>query len=125
MKLFYLISGLLFTFGSLIIIKYQLPAIETYKTGNLIEAKVLYVPNCITTKIHYNMKFEYNDNIYAKEIGGLRCKELNVGETLKLKTNSNNSVFLYENENPYSNLISSFVLLGFGLFLLILGLKKK
>ncbi|GAO31936.1 hypothetical protein JCM15548_14350 [Geofilum rubicundum JCM 15548] len=52
------------------------------------------------------------------------CKELKEGDVIKLRTNKENSVFLYENENPYNNATSFIVLFLFGVFLIYMGFKK-
>jgi hypothetical protein len=124
MKTFYKISGILFVFGCIFFLKYNFQELKTYKTGYIVEAKVVFVPVCLTTRGHYNIKFIVNGNIYAKEIGTILCKELKIGQTIRLKTNSENSVFLYENENPYKNMFSSILLFLFGIFLIYMGFKK-
>lgn len=124
MKTFYKIAGIGFIIGCLFFLKYNFIELETYHDGHVIQAKVIYVPDCFTTKKHYNIKFTYNGKTYAKEIGVLSCKELNAGDTIWLKTNKDNSVFLYERENPYYDMVSFILLFLFGIFLLYMGLRK-
>jgi hypothetical protein len=61
MKLFYKIAGIIFIIGSVFFLRYNFDEIDTYKNGIIIDAKVVYVPNCFTTKQHYNIKFIFND----------------------------------------------------------------
>lgn len=124
MKIFYKISGIVFIIGCLFFLKYNYKELEAYHNGYVIEATVVYVPDCFTTKKHYNIKFTYNGKTFAKEIGVLTCKELNEGDTIKLKTNQGNSVFLYERENPYNDMVSFILLFLFGVFLIFMGFKK-
>jgi len=124
MKTFYKISGVVFVIGCLFFLKNVRELIETYHSGHFVNVTVVYVPNCITTKAHYNIKFTYNGNTYAKQIGVLSCRELNVGDTIRLKTNKDNSVFLYESENPYNDRVYTIILLLFGIFLIYMGFKK-
>lgn len=124
MKTFYKISGIVFIFGCFFFLKYSFKEIETYYGGHVIIATVIYVPNCFTTKKHYNIKFIYNGKTYAKEIGVLSCKKLKVGNSIRMKTNQDNSVFLYEQENPFYDMVSIIFLLLFGVFLVYLGYKK-
>ncbi len=124
MKTFYKISGVVFVIGCLFFLKNDMEQIETYHSGHLVNVTVVYVPNCITTKTHYNIKSTYNGKKYAKQIGGLSCRELNEGDTIRLKTNQDNSVFLYERENPYNERFSTIILLLFGIFLIYMGFKK-
>lgn len=124
MKVFYKITGIVFIVGSLFFLKYNYKELETYHDGHVIRAIVIYVPDCFTTKKHYNFKFTYNEKTYAKEIGVLSCKELNEGDTIRLKTNQDSSVFLYERENPYNEMVSIIILILFGVFLIYMGFKK-
>lgn len=124
MKNFYKISGIVFVVGCLFFLKYNYRELEAYKNGYYVIATVVFVPDCFTTKRHYNIKFNYNGKLYAKEIGVLTCKELKEGDVIKLKTNNDNDVFLYEHENPNENLVSIILLFLFGLFLIFMGFKK-
>jgi len=124
MKTFYKISGILFIIGCVFFLKYNYKELETYKNGKIISAKIIYVPNCLSGKRHYYLKFSYNERIYPKRIGGGLCDKLKEGDIIKLKTNEDNSVFLYEYENPYNNMISFILLFLFGVFLIYMGFKK-
>lgn len=124
MKAFYKISGIIFIIGCFFFLQYNLKEIETYYEGHVIIATVTYVPNCFTTRKHYNIKFAYNGKIHAKEIGVLSCKKLKEGDNIRLKTNQVNSVFLYEQENPFNDMVSIIFLLLFGVFLVYMGYKK-
>lgn len=125
MRTFYKIAGVVFIIGCFFFLQYNYKELETYKNGHIVNVEVIYVPNCFTTKQHYNIKFTYNEKTYAKQIGVLSCKELKEGEIIRLRTNKDNSVFLYENENPYNELTSTIILLLFGVFLIYYGFKKK
>ncbi len=124
MKTFYKIAGIVFVIGCIFFLKFNYRELVTYKNGYIVNVKVVYVPNCFTTKWHYNIKFEYNGKIYAKGIGVLSCKELKEGDIIKLKTNKDNNIFLYEHENPYKNMSSLILLFLFGVFLIYMGFKK-
>jgi hypothetical protein len=124
MKTFAIISGLIFIVGSFSLLPYQLKKIDTYKYGHEVEVKINYVPNCLTSNTHYNIKFEFEDKIYAKEIGVLPCRSINAGDILKLKTNGDHSVFLYQNENPYLDLQSNILLGLMGLGFMIWGIFR-
>ena len=124
MKTFYWITGVVFIIGCFFFLKTNYKKLETYQKGYFVNATVVFVPDCITTKSHYYIKFNYNGRIYAKEIGVLSCRELNEGEIIRLKTNQENSFFLYENENPYNDTVAFVVLFFFGVFLIYKGVKK-
>jgi len=125
MKTFAIISGLIFIAGSFFLLPHQLKNIDTYKYGYDVEVKVQFVPNCITTKAHYNIQFEFEGKIYSKQIGVLSCKELNVGDLLRLKTNRDHSVFLYQYENPYHDLQALIILAIMGLGFIIWGIFRN
>jgi hypothetical protein len=76
MKLFYKISGIIFFIVPLILFEFNFEEIKTYKNGKVIDAIVVNVPNCLTTKAHYNFQFRYEGKIYAKGIGVLSCRQL-------------------------------------------------
>jgi hypothetical protein len=124
MKIFYKIAGIVFVFGNMLLLNHSYKEIRTSRTGYFINAKVIFVPNCFANSRHYNIKFEYNGKTYVKSIGFGSCKELNEGDVIRLKTNIENDVFLYEFENPYTNTISFGILLIFGFYLLFMGFKK-
>jgi hypothetical protein len=124
MKTFYKISGVIFIIGCLFFWKFNYRKIEIYKSGTIINARVVFVPNCFTTKRHYNFKFEYKGKIHAKQIGVGSCKDMNEGDIIKLKTNDDSSIFLFENEYPYNDTIAIFLLFSFGIFLIYMGFKK-
>lgn len=116
---------MIFIVGSFLLLPYKLKKIETFKYGYDVEVKVQYVPNCITSKAHYSIKFEFENRIYAKQIGVLSCKELNEGDILKLKTNQDHSVFLYQYENPYKDLYSLIILSLIGIGFIIWGILRN
>lgn len=124
MKTFYKLSGVIFVIGCFFFLKSNSRVIETYENGEIVIVKVIFVPNCISGKKHYNFSFNYNGKNYAKKIGGGLCDELKEGDFIRMRTNKKNSVFLYENENPYYNLISIIILFLFGVFLIYYGFKK-
>jgi len=124
MKTFYKISGIIFIICPLLLFVFNFKEIKTYKNGIVIDAIVVFVPNCLTTKAHYNFQFRYEGKIYAKQIGVLTCRQLKEGSVIKLKTNANHTVFLYLNENPFKNSVSFFILNLFGLFLIYMGFKR-
>lgn len=124
MRIFYKIAGVVFIVGCFFFFQYNYKELKTYHNGHIVYATVTYVPNCLTTKKHYNFKFAYNGRTYAKKIGVLSCRELSEADTIKLKTNRDNSVFLFENENPYNDMVSFVLLFLFGVFLIYMGYKK-
>jgi len=124
MKTFYKIAGFIFMIGCFCFLKDNQHNIETYKNGKIVNVKVVYVPNCIGGKPHYNFRFSYNEKIYAKRIGGGLCDELKEGDIIRMKTNEDNSVFLYESESPYNDFISTLLLLLFGVILIYKGFKR-
>lgn len=124
MKTFYKITGVIFILGCSLLLKTSYEEIQTYRSGHMISATIRYVPNCISTKKHYNIKFIFKGKEFGKEIAGLQCKELKEGDIIMLKTNQDNSIFLYEHENPYKNLSSFVLIFLFGILLIYMGFKK-
>jgi hypothetical protein len=124
----YIIGGLVFGFLALIGLRFKIDSYYVQQHGDLITVKVLYVPNCIGTKIKYHFRFQYLENgvikEYSKQIGGGLCDKLTVGQDLKLKADLGKKIFLYENEDVRGEFIAM-GLLGLGSILcFIFGLKK-
>lgn len=124
MKNFYRIAGIAFVIGCIFFLKYNFRELEVFKNGYIVNATVVFVPDGYKIKKHSNIKFNYNGKIHVKGIGFLKSKELREGDIIRLKTNINNDVFLYEQENPYINTFSFIMLFLFGIYLIYNGFKR-
>jgi len=128
-KTIYIIGGIVFGILSLIGLRFKIDSYNVQQQGELISVKVLYVPNCIGTKIKYNFRFQYMENgvikEYSKRIGGGLCNKLLIGQELKLRANLEKKIFLYENEDVRREFVAM-GLLGLGSILcFIFGFKKQ
>ena len=113
---------------ALISLRFKIDSYNVQQHGELISVKVLYVPNCIGTKMKYNFRFQYIENgvikEYSKRIGGGLCDQLLVGQELKLKANLEKMIFLYENEDVRSEFIAMGLLGLASTLCFIFGFKK-
>ena len=104
---------------------------RTYKEFNVqqngffIKVRVDKIPiNCkFSTKkrIKAFFEFEYNGKNHSKNLKQ-HC-DLSVGDLIILKTNEESEIFLFEDENLYSELISILTLILIGLIILFKSLK--
>jgi hypothetical protein len=118
---FYIISGVLIVIGSFFFVIDDLGKVDTFRNGKIIKVRVINVPNCISGKRHYYFKFEYNGKTHSKDVGAKFCDELKVNSFIDLKTNDEQTVFLYPKENPFSEIVSGAILFFFGSSLNIEG----
>jgi hypothetical protein len=104
---------------------------RTYKEFNVqqngffIKVRVDKIPiSCkFSTKkrIKAFFEFEYNGKNHSKNLKQ-HC-DLRVGDLIILKTNEESEIFLFEDENLYSELISILMLILIGLIILFKSLK--
>lgn len=59
-------------------------------------------------------RFQYNNKIYTKNLKNKYCELVKTNKTLKLKTNSDNTIFIYIDEDVNQELFFNFLLLAFG-----------
>jgi hypothetical protein len=59
-------------------------------------------------------RFQYNNKIYTKNLKNKYCELVKTNKTLKLKTNSDNTIFIYIDEDVNQELFFNFILLAFG-----------
>jgi len=91
--------------------------IETLRHGEKVEVTVTYVPTCLfNINVYYHIKFEYKEKEYSKSVGTKLCGQLQVGDKLTLIYNEKKTIFLFENEKPIWQVISSILLFLLGLF---------
>jgi hypothetical protein len=99
--------------------------INIYFNGELVEVKVTEIPiSCdISTKsLKPHFKFYFKNNTYSKNLKGDYCKNVNVNDVIKLKTNKDYSSFIYPDEKFAFQTVSAFILIIFGIFM---TLKKR
>lgn len=96
--------------------------------GIEIEARVVDIPvSCETSSKNLKpfFRFEYNNKEYTKNIKGSYCKTLEIGRLVKLKTNTENSIFVFTDENINKEFIFGFVLLLLGVICGFKGFKTQ
>lgn len=96
--------------------------------GKEIEVRIVDIPvSCRTSSKELKpfFRFEHNNKTYSKNIKGKYCKILEENRTVTLKTNSNNSIFVFPDENINKDFIFGFVLLVMGSIFCFKGIKKN
>lgn len=128
LKQLYIIGGIIVLFMSLVPLKHKISSYKTQIYGETINVKVTSVPEYYSD-VNYYFKFQFEDNGNVKEIPKLYfpkyCGNLIVGQELKLKTNKDKTIFLYQNEDVRTEFYALSILGLFGVTLFIVGLKKR
>lgn len=99
----------------------------TFKYGKIVEVDVLEIPiPCEYSNKHSKafFRFSYNGKKHTKNIKGKYCQILKKEKTIKLKTNSDHSVFVYLDENLTMNYVAIISLFLIGSFFLIKKTKE-
>ena len=95
--------------------------------GEEIEVRIVDIPvSCSTSskELKAFFRFEYKGKIHSKNIKDKYCQILKDSRVIKLKTNSDNSVFIFVDENINKEFIFKIVLLIIGLLICYKGIKK-
>jgi hypothetical protein len=128
-KRIYIISGIAFCFFALIGLQHDIKSYEVQKTGKFIEVTITDIPNCIGTRVKHHIRFEYfykgSVRTDSKPIGSVLCEKLELGQKLKMKTDSRREIFLYESEDVRTEFYASGIMGIFGLACIVLGIRKK
>lgn len=126
MKIFIIVGGVfIIVFICLIPLKRDIIEYNTQKEGQLITATITYLPNCFGTKIRYFMKFTYAGKEFDKKVGCGFIDDHRVNETIKLKHIEGTDIFLFENEKKETEFISTGIMVLFGIFFIVYGIKRK
>ncbi len=96
-----------------------------FKKGNLIDAKIVQIPNSFKRKSDF-LKFELNGKIYDKKVYS-GSHNYRVGDFIKLKyLKGYEADFLLSNENPnYTNALLIFILFFICVCFLYSAFKKQ
>ncbi|WP_417872682.1 hypothetical protein [Xanthomarina gelatinilytica] len=123
----YKIGGALLILISLAICINSYKKFDAIQNGKEVEVRVIDVPvSCEVSNrtLKSYFRFEYNDKEYTKNIKGEYCDILKRAKTINLKTNTDNSVFVYPNEKLTMQYITVFSLLIIGIVFLFKKSKK-
>lgn len=111
-------------FVSIIPLKRDVEEYRVQKNGEVIEATITYLKDCVGSKTNYFMKFAYNGQEYDKSV---RCGFENthkVGENILLKHKPGTGIFLFRNEKKEKEFVSSGLLILLGILSIGFGIKK-
>lgn len=126
MKLFLILGGLfIIVFTGIVPLKRDIQEYDVQKNGELVNATITYLPNCIGSKVKYFMEFTYSGQKFDKKIGCGIAENYKVGEVIKLKHIEGTDIFLFENETKEGEFISTAVLGILGIIFIIIGVRKK
>lgn len=120
--------GVLIVIISIFLLIKNFEKLSVYTHGKEVKVDVVDIPiSCDTSNKNLKafFRFKYKDNIYSKRIVGKYCDLLKNTKTLSLKTNSDNTIFVYQDEGICSELYSNIVLMFIGIFIIYKGFKKN
>ena len=95
---------------------------DAIHNGKEVEVTIINIPiSCeVSNKtLKPYFRFSYNQKQYTKNIEGKYCNTLKQMKTLKLKTNSDNSIFVYIDENLTIQYITILLLAFIGILFLL------
>lgn len=101
--------------------------LDTLNNGEKITVYVIDIPRpCKNAYKSFKpyFRFSYNDRVFTKNIKGDYCRTLAKGDEVTLITNSDNSFFVYPNENFKPDIVAIILFYAFGLFLFFKKMKK-
>lgn len=114
--------------GILLIVISFLGFVKNYKKKDVLlkgeevsVAIVSYQP--YSGKIKGSFKFQYNGKRYSKDLKGEFNQEVKNNRTIKLITNSDNSIFIHPDENIEREMISIAILFLLGIIIIYKGVK--
>jgi len=114
--------------GILLIVISFLGFVKNYKKKDVLlkgeevsVAIVSYQP--YSGKIKGSFKFQYNGKRYSKDLKSEFNQEVKNNRTIKLITNSDNSIFIHPNENIEREMISIVILFLLGIIVIYKGVK--
>lgn len=97
---------------------------DVQNNGELVKASITYIPICIGTKTSNFMKFRYDGEIFTKRVGCSFADDHKVGEPINLKHKEGTAIFLFEQEDKSTELVSIAILGLVGIVSIVYGLKK-
>jgi hypothetical protein len=124
MKTSLIFGGLLVIFIGIIPLERKIDEYSTQKTGDLVKATVIDVPNCFGAKIRHSIKIKYNDTIYYKRVGA-PCDSYKIGQAIQLRHTPGTDIFLYMDEEVRSEFVAIGLLVLLGSVIIAVGFRKK
>ena len=126
LKPFLIVGGFfIIIFLCIIPLKRDIQEYAVQENGDIVTARITYIPNCIGSKIKYLMKFSYAGEQFDKKVGCSFADTHKVGELIKLKHTEGIDIFLFETENKKTEFISMAILALFGISFIVIGLRQK
>lgn len=92
--------------------------------GKEIEVLVTEAPTSCNYRRRPTFKFKYDNTIHIKNAWKY-CKTLNRGDVIKLKTNTENSIFVFTDEKIKTEIIACYFLLFSGIFCFSKGIYNS
>ncbi len=117
MKKILTFGGIIIIVISLVISYNNIKQKNTELYGKLVSVEIIDIPitcEISSKRIKAFFKFRYNNKIYSKNLKDEYCEVVKTNRTIKLKTNSDNTIFIYPNENINQEILSNILLLAFG-----------
>lgn len=122
---FLIFFGFLFFIGSIFLLKDSIDIFNVGNKGQIVKMQIVKLPvSCIGSKVPYYVNFNYNGEIYNKQVRGNFCEKHHIGEMMDIKMLEGSSNILFPNQSGLFDLFSCCALGILGLTISIIGLKK-
>jgi hypothetical protein len=126
MRVWCILSGLFIIFFICIIpLNRHFKEYRVQKQGNIINARLTYIPHSLGCKIRYSAKFVHEGREYAKKVGCNFYETHKVGDVIKLKHIEGIDIFLFPDESIVKEFMAFGALAVFGIFLIIYGSRRQ
>lgn len=128
MKKLFFLGGIALCFISILVAFTNKDKIELFKTGENIVVRVVDIPlpcHLRSRKIRPYFKFEYQNKVYSKNLKDHYCDSLRIGDTIRLKTNKERSLFVFTDEKLFSNFYACGALFLLGGFITCKGANRN
>lgn len=115
-----LYAGIIFFIGPIFLLKVAYLKLNVENNGELVKMRIEKLPgSCIGAKVAHSALFSYKGIMYEHNVRGGFCEMHYVGELIDMKWLEGSEYILFPHESALLNLISGYILILFGLFLII------
>lgn len=120
-----LFAGIIIFIGPFFLLKTAYIKYNVENNGEIVKMRIEKWPSsCIGTKVAHGALFSYKGILYQHNVRGNVCDMYHVGELIDVKWLEGSEYILLPHESAFFNLISCFILMLFGLFLIVRQLLK-
>lgn len=115
-----LFAGIIVFIGPFFLLKVAYEKYNVENNGEIVKMRIERIPgSCIGAKVAHTALFSYKGIIYKHDVSGNFCETHNIGELIDMKWLEDSKYILLPHESALFNLISCYIIILFGLFLIV------